>query len=60
MKFDAVELAKIGVAVIGGKAGGRPDFAQGGGTIPDGKNSIEVCQEMMDAIRKSILEQQIK
>ena len=32
-KFDAVKLAKVGSEIIGGKGGGgRPDFAQAGGT----------------------------
>ena len=32
-KYDAVKLAKVGSEVIGGKGGGgRPDFAQAGGT----------------------------
>ncbi len=32
-KYDAVKLAKIGSEIIGGKGGGgRPDFAQAGGT----------------------------
>ncbi len=32
-KYDAVQLAKIGSEIIGGKGGGgRPDFAQAGGT----------------------------
>jgi alanyl-tRNA synthetase len=31
---EAVELLRAGVAELGGKGGGRPDFAQGGG--PDG------------------------
>ena len=35
-KFDAVKLVRIGSDVIGGKGGGgRNDFAQAGGTIPD-------------------------
>ena len=35
-KFDAVNIVKIGSVIIGGKGGGgRVDFAQAGGTLPD-------------------------
>tara|TARA_B110000046_G_scaffold758_1_gene831 strand:+ start:201 stop:2870 length:2670 start_codon:yes stop_codon:yes gene_type:complete len=35
-KFDAVKIVRVGSAVIGGKGGGgRADFAQAGGTLPD-------------------------
>ena len=35
-KFDAVKIVKIGSEIIGGKGGGgRVDFAQAGGTLPD-------------------------
>jgi alanyl-tRNA synthetase len=35
-KFDAVKIVRTGSAVIGGKGGGgRADFAQAGGTLPD-------------------------
>ena len=35
-KYDAVSLARIGVAELGGKGGGgRPDMAQGGGPDTD-------------------------
>ena len=35
-KYDAVKFAKIASEIVGGKGGGgRPDFAQAGGTIPD-------------------------
>jgi len=34
--FDAVKIARVGSEVIGGKGGGgRSDFAQAGGTLPD-------------------------
>ena len=33
--FTAGNLMKALVAKVGGKGGGRPDFAQGGGTLPD-------------------------
>jgi len=35
-KYDAVKFAKIGSEIVGGKGGGgRPDFAQAGGVLPD-------------------------
>ena len=35
-KYDAVKFAKVGSEIVGGKGGGgRPDFAQAGGTLPD-------------------------
>ena len=35
-KYDAVKFAKIGSEIVGGKGGGgRPDFAQAGGALPD-------------------------
>ena len=35
-QFDAVELVRAGSGIIGGKGGGgRNDFAQAGGTLPD-------------------------
>jgi len=35
-KFDAVKLVRAGSEIIGGKGGGgRNDFAQAGGTLPD-------------------------
>ncbi|MDA9179636.1 DHHA1 domain-containing protein [Candidatus Pelagibacter ubique] len=35
-KFDAVKIVRAGSEVIGGKGGGgRADFAQAGGTLPD-------------------------
>ncbi len=34
-KYDAVKFAKIGSEIVGGKGGGgRPDFAQAGGSLP--------------------------
>jgi alanyl-tRNA synthetase len=41
--YDAVELARIGAEVLGGKGGGgRPDMAQAGG--PDGARADEALQ----------------
>jgi alanyl-tRNA synthetase len=35
-KFDAVKIVRVGSEIIGGKGGGgRIDFAQAGGTLPD-------------------------
>jgi alanyl-tRNA synthetase len=34
-RFQAGELVRELAAIIGGKGGGRPDFAQAGGTLPD-------------------------
>ncbi|WP_312521350.1 DHHA1 domain-containing protein, partial [Stutzerimonas nitrititolerans] len=33
-KFKAGELMKQAAAMVGGKGGGRPDMAQGGGSEP--------------------------
>ena len=50
-KLDAVELARIGVAALGGKGGGgRPDMAQGGG--PD----ADQAQAAITAIEKAVAE----
>jgi len=35
-RFKAGELLAKAAAAVGGKGGGRPDMAQGGGTNPDG------------------------
>ena len=48
-KFDAVKIVKVGSRVIGGNGGGgRADFAQAGGTMP---NKI---QESFESIKKLI------
>ena len=48
-KFDAVKIVRVGSEVIGGKGGGgRTDFAQAGGTLP---NKI---QESFESIKKLI------
>ena len=47
-KFDAVKLVRAGSDIIGGKGGGgRSDFAQAGGTLP---NKID---ESFESIKKS-------
>jgi len=46
-KFDAVKIVKIGSEIIGGKGGGgRTDFAQAGGTLP------EKIEESFESIKK--------
>jgi len=48
-KFDAVKIAKVGSEIIGGKGGGgRNDFAQAGGTLPD------KIEESFESIKKLI------
>jgi len=48
-KFDAVKIVRVGSKIIGGKGGGgRIDFAQAGGTLPD------KIQESFENIKKLI------
>ena len=48
-KFDAVKLVRAGSEIIGGKGGGgRNDFAQAGGTLPD------KIEESFESIKKII------
>ena len=48
-KFDAVKIVRAGSEIIGGKGGGgRADFAQAGGTLP------EKIQESFESIKKLI------
>jgi alanyl-tRNA synthetase len=48
-KFDAVKIVRAGSEIIGGKGGGgRPDFAQAGGILPD------KIQESFENIKKLI------
>jgi len=48
-KFDAVKIVRAGSEIIGGKGGGgRSDFAQAGGTLPD------KIQESFENIKKLI------
>ena len=48
-KFDAVKIVRVGSEVIGGKGGGgRTDFAQAGGMLPD------KIQESFESIKKLI------
>ena len=48
--FDAVKIAKIGSEIIGGKGGGgRSDFAQAGGNLPDKINdSFESIKKLIN------------
>jgi alanyl-tRNA synthetase len=51
-RYNAVELLRLAVAVLGGQGGGgRPDMAQGGG--PDGGKAADA----IDAIRKALAEE---
>jgi alanyl-tRNA synthetase len=49
-KFDAVEFVKVGSKIIGGKGGGgRSDFAQAGGTLPDKiEDSFESIKKLIN------------
>ena len=48
-KFDAIKIVRVGSEIIGGKGGGgRADFAQAGGTLPDKIN------ESFERIKKLI------
>jgi alanyl-tRNA synthetase len=48
-RFSAVDLARTGVAALGGQgAGGKPDFAQGGGPDP------ALAQAGLDAVRDAL------
>tara|TARA_B110000211_G_scaffold198725_1_gene228754 strand:- start:38 stop:907 length:870 start_codon:yes stop_codon:yes gene_type:complete len=48
-KFDAVKIVRVGSEIIGGKGGGgRADFAQAGGILPD------KIQESFESIKKLI------
>ena len=48
-KFDAVKLVRVGSDIIGGKGGGgRNDFAQAGGTLPDRiEDSFETIKKII-------------
>ena len=49
-KFDAVKIARVGSEVIGGKGGGgRADFAQAGGILPDKiEDSFESIKKLIN------------
>jgi alanyl-tRNA synthetase len=49
-KFDAVKIVRIGSEIIGGKGGGgRADFAQAGGTLPEKiHESFESIKELIN------------
>jgi alanyl-tRNA synthetase len=49
-RFNAVDLVRLGSAVLGGKGGGgRPDMAQAGG--PEGANAAKALEAIEEAIR---------
>ena len=49
-RFNAIELTKVGVEILGGKGGGgRPDMAQGGG--PNYKNAAEAIDHIIQLIK---------
>jgi alanyl-tRNA synthetase len=49
-RFNAIDLARLGSTVLGGKGGGgRPDMAQAGG--PDGAKAKEALTAVEEAIR---------
>ncbi len=50
-RLNAIELAQIGAAVLGGKGGGRPDMAQAGG--PHGDNARKALDAIATALEKS-------
>ena len=49
-KFDAVKIVRAGSEIIGGKGGGgRADFAQAGGTLPDKiEESFEIIKKLIN------------
>lgn len=48
-KYNAVDLVRVGAAILGGKGGGgRPDMAQAGG--PDGKKGEAAIAAIRNAI----------
>jgi alanyl-tRNA synthetase len=49
-KFDAVKIVRVGSEIIGGKGGGgRSDFAQAGGILPDKiKESFESIKKLIN------------
>ena len=52
-RFSAVELARVGVAAMGGQgAGGKPDFAQGG--APDGARADEGLAAIRAALTAAV------
>jgi len=50
--FDASQLTKEISALVGGHGGGRKDFAQGGGHVPE--NQEDFCKRVFDIVKKSV------
>ena len=50
-RLNAIELARAGGAVLGGKGGGRPDMAQAGG--PHGDKAQKALEAIAAALEKS-------
>jgi alanyl-tRNA synthetase len=50
--LDAGDIVKQTASIIGGGGGGRPNFAQGGGTKPE--NLCEAVKKAEDIIRKKL------
>ena len=50
-RFKAGEIMKQAAAAVGGKGGGRPDMAQGGGTDPAGiPQALAVAKEYVNHV----------
>jgi alanyl-tRNA synthetase len=49
---DSAEIASEAASVLGGGGSGRPDFAQGGGTLV--KNVLEALEKAEEVVRKQL------
>ncbi|MBB5714709.1 alanine--tRNA ligase [Sphingomonas aerophila] len=53
-RFNAVELTRLAVGILGGQGGGgRPDMAQGGG--PDGTKGAEALAAIRSALAEAVI-----
>jgi alanyl-tRNA synthetase len=53
--FDASKIIKATAPIFGGGGGGRPNFAQGGGTQPEKlQEAVEKAEETINKIRKQL------